>query len=232
MRQIEFVILTVVCMVSGSIMNAQSKVTSYEMKKGEVLDILVLSTKPDTKQLFDLYKKTAFPVAFKMSYKSLPGFKIDENLEGNYHPDGFALGKWNDIEKRERFLLDINKEVPDFHEQRRSIFSYFGLTYYEMSKDLSFKIDRTKFNVVTAYWHKNKASFSSYKKEWLQKLKNEGGKTIVELEGGKSPYGYNYNPDYLVITQWQNREAFETFKSKSLVINYDDLTHINQFVIK
>ncbi|MEB3346184.1 hypothetical protein U6A24_11970 [Aquimarina gracilis] len=232
MKQLKFVMLSLLLCSWVSETNAQSKITSYSFKKGEVLDILVLTSKPETSSLFERYKKTAFPVAFKMSYQSLPGFKIDENVAGNHHPKGFILGKWGSIDKREKFLVDIDEEVPDFHEQRRDIFSFFGLTYYEIKEDVNFSVDRSKYNVVTAYWYNNNTMFSEFKNEWLNKVINSGGKTIIELKNGKSPYGYYYNPDYMVITQWDNKEKFENFKKKSLEMNHKGLQHVNQFVIK
>ncbi len=232
MKPLKFAYLIALFFTFSINVYAQSKITSYNLKKGEVFDILVLSTKPDTKALFEIYRKTAFPVAFKLSYTPLPGYKITENTMGNHEPQSFILGKWGSIEKREQFLAEIEKEVPDFHEQRRNLWSYFGLTYYEMSNDVSFEINRDKFTIVTAYWYKNKAEFLHFKKEWLQKLNKAGGEIIIELTEGKSPYGYYYNPDYMVIVQWEGKETFENFKKESIKINNHGLQHINQFVIK
>ncbi len=210
--------------------SAQSKIKSYTFKKGEVLDILLLSQKPKADSLFKNYVKTAFPLAIKMSYKGLPGFKVENYTQGNLQPQSLILGKWNSKEKREKFITDIENVVPDFQQQRRDIWSLFNLTYYEMP-EITFEINKDKYNVVTAYWQKEGKSFTQFKKKWLQKSSNKGGKTILELTNGKSPLGYYYQPDYFVITQWENKTDFEAFHKENLIMNHEGVLHMNQFVI-
>ncbi|MEM8526798.1 MAG: hypothetical protein AAGG68_19310 [Bacteroidota bacterium] len=212
-------------------LNAQSKV-SYDFKKGQVLDIMLITNKPDIEALFANYKKTAFPVAMKLGYQPQPGFGIAEYTQGNQQPASFIFGKWNSLEKREQFLTDITKSVPDFHEQRRSMFELFALTYYEMQEDISFEIDREKLVVVTAYWQQEASTFQSFTKAWLKTAKRSGGEIILELTDGKSPFAYYYQPDYLVITQWNDREEFNKFYSKNLKMEQEGLRHVNQFILK
>ncbi len=228
--KISILIVLVVCINSLDV-HAQTNSKSYNFKKGEVLDILILTTKPEGNKLFENYKKTAFPVALKRSYQPQPGFKITKNTQGGFHPNSFLLGKWNDLENREGFLAEIENFVPDFHQQRRDIWSIFNITYYEMPNDISFNINKDKFNVVTAYWKKDAEVFQGFKKEWNQMVKNKGGKNILELTNGTSPVGYYYRPDYLVITQWENEASFEAFRKNNHKMNLNGVLNVNQFVI-
>jgi len=205
------------CLTVSSL-KAQEKVYSFDLKKGEVLDILLLTNKPNNEPLFDKYKKTAFPVAMKLSYQPLPGFAIGAATQGNHQPEIMGLGKWSNLEKREQFLVEIEKEVLDFHQQRRALWSTFELTYYEMTQDVSFQIDRNKVNVVTAYWQKEEADFSKFKKAFAKKTKKAGGKTLVALQHGTSPFGYYYQPDFLVITQWENQAEFDAFYQENIIL--------------
>ncbi|OED37810.1 hypothetical protein AB832_04885 [Flavobacteriaceae bacterium (ex Bugula neritina AB1)] len=210
---------------------SQSNIQSYTFKKGEILDILLLSKNSKGGAFFDQYKKTAFPHAVKRSYQPIPGYKITETTQGNQQPENLVLAKWNNLENREKFIDEIEALVPDFHEQRRTIWSIFNLTYYEMSDDITFRINKDKCNVVTAYWGKNLTDFQKFKQDWLKTSNDTGGETILELANGQSPLGYYYNPDYLVITQWENRAAFETFYKKNLRMNHKGVLHMNQFII-
>ncbi|AXT61505.1 hypothetical protein D1816_14465 [Aquimarina sp. AD10] len=231
MKLIKIAALGLLVCLSNFSLNAQSKKQSYSFKKGEILDILLLTTKPEGGALFDRYKKTAFPVASKRSYKPQPGFIIKESTQSSFHPQNFLFGKWDNLESREKFLAEIETEVPDFHKQRRDIWSIFNMTYYEMTKDISFEIDRNKYNVVTSYWKKDANAFNTFKKEWIQKSKNKGGKNILALTKGISPLGYYYNPDYMVITQWKNKAAFDAFYKENLKMNHKGVKDVNQFVI-
>ncbi|MEW7289318.1 hypothetical protein [Aquimarina sp. 2304DJ70-9] len=224
-------ILGCIVLLSSLTLHAQSNIKSYHFKKGEILDILLLTTKPEGNALFKKYRETAFPVAVKRSYKPQPGFKITETTQGNIQPTSFLFGKWNDLENREAFIAEIETFVPDFHKQRRDIWSIFNLVYYEMPNDLAFEINKDKFIVATAYWQKDAGAFSKFKKEWLQKAKAKGGKSVLELTQGKSPVGYYYNPDYLVLTQWENKAAFEAFYQENLTMSHKGVEHVNQFVI-
>ena len=212
-------------------MVAQSNVKSYDFKKGEVLDILLLTNKPNIEKDFEKYKKTAFPVAAKRTYQPQPSFNIKETTQGNIQPTTFIFGKWNDLKNREQFIAEIEDFVPDFHIQRRTMWSIFNLTYYEIPKDISFKIDRSKYNVATSYWKKDVTSFKKFMELWSQKSAARGGKEILQLTDGKSPMGYYNNPDILVITQWESKEAFDAFYKENLAMNHKGVLHVNQFVL-
>lgn len=233
MKLLKISLLTLFFTVNFTSLNAQSKTKTYTLKKGHVFDIIFINTKPDTKQKLQNYFKTAFPVAEKMGYHRLPGVAIKGSpTQGNYHPESMILGYWDTLNGREKFLQDIQKTMPDFHKERRNIWSTFGLTYYELKEDLSFSINPQKFNIVTAYWHKDKSSFQKFKQRWIQKMKKAGGQTQVKFTEGTSPFGYHYNPDYLVITTWKNKAAFEQFYKENLKMDHSSVKHVNQFQIK
>jgi len=210
----------------------QSKIDTISLQKGEVLDILLLSQNPDTEADWKSYLQTAFPVAKKMSYQPLPGFRIANHNQGNLQPEMLILGKWDDMHVREAFLTQIVEEVADFHERRRTIWSYFGLRYFEMKQDVSFEIHRDAYQVATAYWleseKKSSAFFSTWKKEILQ----AGGKILLQLQDGKSPFGYQYNPEYFVITSWKSEDAFRAFQVKLKALEMDNIEHINEFILQ
>lgn len=209
---------------------AQEKPIEYNFKKGEVLDILLLSNGPDVAALFPKYRETAFPVASKFSFKPVPGLPISKTIQGGVQPEAMIFGKWDSKEKREGFLKAIVPAVPDFHKQRRALWTYFTLTYYEMQKDIHFTVDRSKYNVVTSYWGGGD-SFTNYLNEFKTTTQKQGGKEIITLTNGYSPVGYVYNPAYLTITQWESKEAFDTFYNKHQAMEESHITNVHQFVL-
>lgn len=227
-------LLAILCLLGLSqiSLDAQANIKTFDFKKGEVLDILLLTNQPKGAALFDNYKKTAFPVAISMGYQPMPGFSIAEYTQGNHHPTSFLFGKWSNLEKREAFIAKIEQKVPDFHKQRRAIWSIFDLTYYEMKEDVSFKMDKDKVIVATAYWEKNAGAFAKFKKALAKKTKKMGGKTILELMDGKSPFGYYYQPDYLILTEWKDKATFDAFYQENLKMKQEGVKHVNQFLLK
>ncbi len=210
---------------------AQTPSKTYDFKKGEVLDIFMLSQKAEADSLFKEYIKTAFPIAIKMSYTNLPGRRILENLQGSVQPQVMGIGKWASKKQREDFLKNIESQLPDFHERRRAIWSLFNLTYYEVPEDITFDIDKGKYNVVTAYWKKDVTAFDGFIDQFKNEASAHGGRTIVELTNGKSPYMYHYNPDYFVITEWESKDEFDAFYKKNIKMNPNGVLNVNQFVI-
>lgn len=232
MKRTTFRMLMITLFFGGSVLNAQSTTKTLNFKKGEVLDILLFSGTPNSTALFGRYRKTAFPVATKLSYQPQPGFSIVETRQGGIQPENLFFGKWKSLVNRERFLDEIVDAVPDFHEQRRAIWSSFYLAYYEMPKDISFKIDPEKLTVVTTYWKNDNALFQKFKKDWLKKAQKAGGKVIIELSDAKSPLGYLYKPDFTVITRWENKADFDLFYKENLKMSHKGVQNVNQFIIK
>ncbi|QKX03479.1 hypothetical protein HN014_00610 [Aquimarina sp. TRL1] len=211
---------------------AQGSTKSFSFKKGEIMDIILLRQNAAVDTLFDRYRKTAFPVAFEYSFQPQPGFAIQELTLGNHTPSSFIFGKWATKEKREGFLTAITSRVPDFHEQRRNIFQYFSLTYYQISEDIQFSINTKKYTSVTAFWKKDNKKFINFLKRWKEKVTNAGGKVILQLKNGQSPTGYYYNPDMLYIITWNHQSNFREFAKNNSLSMYDSLRHVHQFAIK
>ena len=210
----------------------QSKIDTIAFKKGDVLDVLLLSQNPDMEADLKSYFQTALPVAKKMSYQPLPGFKVTNNNQGNLQPEVLILGKWSNIEVREAFLTQILEEVKDFHERRRKIWSYFGLRYFEIEADLSFEINRDQYHVATAYWLESEKQSSRFYEKWKEEIEKSDGKILIQLKDGKSPFGYRYNPEYFVISSWETEASFEAFQERMKKQQMDNIQHLNEFILE
>lgn len=210
----------------------QSTHQSIVLKKGEVLDILLLSQNKDVETHLKSYFQTAFPVAKRMSYQPMPGFKITSLLQGNHQPHNLILGKWSDLQNREDFLTQIIKEVPDFHERRRKIWSFFGLKYFEIKQDVTINIDRKKFHVATAFWMNSKKTNHQFYQKWENEISKMGGQMMLHLTEGTTPFGYQYNPTYFVISSWENETQFKAFQEKIRQFDQANVQHINEFILE
>ncbi|MEM0930917.1 MAG: hypothetical protein AAGJ12_00530 [Bacteroidota bacterium] len=211
----------------------QDNLVTFELRKGEVFDILFLATLDGSQETFKEYRQTAFPVASEMGFSPLPGFKIRETIQGNYEPSSLILAKWTSLASREKFLDEIEGRVPNFHDMRKKIWSIFNLTYYELPEDYSIQLDREKVIVATACFKKEstKADFTEFLSQWKKAVKKTNGTLKMELVNGKSPEGYVYNPDYMAIAQWETKEEFNAFQKENLKMDADFLKNINQFAL-
>ena len=228
--KIRYVLMSIILF---TFLNGKAQTKTYELKKGQSFDILLFNTIPESKEALNKYFQSAIPVAQKYGYMPQKGFNVTENpTQGNYWPKTVIVGLWRDYSKREDFITEITDEVPDFHEMRRRIWSSFFLTYWEVKEDKTIEVSSDRFNVLTAYWEEDAKSFEKFKQRWKSDAKQSGGKLVLELEDGKSPVGYYYNPDHLTITSWESKEAFEAFYEKNLEMNHSGVKHVNQFIIE
>ncbi|MCF6298188.1 MAG: hypothetical protein L3J08_09455 [Flavobacteriaceae bacterium] len=211
--------------------NAQKHLKSFDFKKGEVLDVMLLSINENSNELYEQYKKIIFPIGFEYTYQPQLGFMTTELTLGNHLPESLVIGKWESKEKREAFLSIITKKVPDFHQRRRELWKYFGLTYYVLKEDTQFSVDTRKYNVATSFWQKSPESFNSFYSKWQKEINDFGGKIIIQLKDGTSPTGYAYNPDLFLIIEWQDKSEFEAFAKAHPLSSYEVLKNVHQFVI-
>lgn len=210
--------------------NAQVKTIS--LKKGEVLDLLLLNTNTEAEEELTEYFNKAIPVAQKWGYKPQYSSKITEPpTQGNYWPSTFIIAKWEDYNKRVQFTKDILLEYPQFHERRRTIWTSFNLTYWKVEQDLEVEIDPDKFYIATSYWGEEQKAFTSFQSSWEQEVDKGGGKVVLEFTNGVSPFGYHYNPDLFVLIEWESREAFEYFYEKNVSMDHNGVKHVNQFIL-
>ncbi|HAP64299.1 MAG TPA: hypothetical protein DCR93_34075 [Cytophagales bacterium] len=213
-------------------LQAQPKIDTISLQKGQILDLLFLSQNPDIEEARQSYFQVAFPVANRFSYQGLPGFRITDHVQGNHRPSFLILGEWADRGQREAFLEQIVNEVPDFHERRRQIWSYFGLCYFELTEDLSIHIDRGKHHVATAYWFEEGEVPKDLVNRWQEQRTQAGGSTLLQLQDGTSPAGYQYRPDYFVITTWDSEADFQAYQQSVSSQALEEVKHINELILQ
>lgn len=217
----------------GYVSHTQGQVHNYTFKKGQVFDVVLLNTNPDTKETRKRYFETAYPIATDMGYLPEKGYPISGSaLQGNFQPHVMVFGQWPNMKVRDEFLNTIEEKVPDFHEMRREIWGAFYLTYWEMTEDLEFSIDADDYHVVTAYWAKEGQRIEGFRQQWERQVARNKGGVVLSLTNGTSPFGYYYNPDYFSITKWESKEAFEAFQDRVSKLDHSSLAHVNQFHIQ
>ncbi|MEO0468352.1 MAG: hypothetical protein AAF206_01930 [Bacteroidota bacterium] len=209
------------------------QIRTYQFAKGQVFDIIFLTTKKAQLDAQQTYLKNIFPVAQKEGYHGLKGFSIpDAPTQGNYHPRSMIFGYWNSLQHREQGMTSIEQTFEDFHQQRRNIWSTFAMTYFDLKEDLDFSVNLEKYNVSTAFWGRKDQEIQTYMEQWKKAVRKQGGRIIVKLEDGVSPFGYTYQPDVLIITEWDSEAAFSDFDAKSARIDRAAMQQINQFHIQ
>lgn len=213
-------------------LSAQAQPKKISLKKGQALDLLLLTTNQDAKEKRNEYFAVAVSLAQEYGYTPQYSSAIKEPPTlGNYWPEVLIMATWKVYEDRVKFVKDIEEKYPPFHEMRRAIWPNFHLTYWKVEEDQEVVIDPDKFYVATAYWSDEAKQFKSFEKAWQKEVTKQDGKVVLEMKEGISPFGYHYDPDLFTITEWESREAFEQFNDKNVALDHEGVLHVNQFIL-
>ena len=209
---------------------AQQLPQEIQLKKGEVFDLLLILAKPNSSEKFKHYRETIIPIGQEMSYTTLGFTRIKKTVLGNLQPNSLILAKWDNMQLREEFIENITDEVSVFHQQRKDIWDIFLPTYYEIDESKTIRFQKEKLYTLTAYWKKEGKNLTNFMQHWKSLVASNQGKNILILTNGKSPLGYYYNPDILILTEWDNQDDFNSFTQKNNTLNFDAVENYTQFI--
>ncbi len=207
---------------------------SLVIKKDRVIDFLFLNNKENAQQHLKNYFSTVIPAANKLGYQPVYSFSIKRKpIRGNYHPDNLAIGSWpGGFKERREGLEKLMVQFPDLHARRFDIWSTFNMTNYAIKEDIVAPLSPDNIYVLSAYWKNEQQSFDDFRKNQMERIQKSGGKVILKLEDGRSPFGYLYNPELTIITEWPSQKAFDQFHSKYLHLDQKSIKHANELYLE
>lgn len=211
---------------------SQSNPYSFQLKKGQVLDVLPLkfNEKADPEKQAYYLRKAILPRALELGYIPHSSISISESSQGNYTPDVLLFGGWGSESILKNAMETLESEFPDFHPLRREIWTVFYNTHYIVEVDQEITFHPGKFYSATSYWNREGKDFKGLKEYHNELLEKNNGSLILGLENGFSPYGYYYKPDYFFILEWPDQASFEKFKKEIEAKEKSDLKQIHQFL--
>ncbi|MFK8056906.1 MAG: hypothetical protein AB8F78_12360 [Saprospiraceae bacterium] len=213
--------------------HAQDGAQRYQFKAGQVLDIILLSNQPAPDSTLKVYFQQAFPIAQRLGYSPMPGVGISRPaLLGNYQPESLIFGSWTSLPARLQALDSLEAGVPRFHEMRREIWSTFNMTYWELTEPLDFTIEKSKYNVVSAYWSDDAKQLLAFTEQHQAIQQASGAQQVLQLVDGSSPFMYRYAPDLLIITAWPDEASYQRAQAKLLRLNPDVIDQVHEFAIR
>jgi len=214
---------------------AQFNTKSYSLKKGQIIDVLLRSNNAKASQKAkDQFDQQVIPRILKYGYQTMPHGLYFKSIavQGNYSPEHMVLGGWKNLKSREEAMRILVKEVPNFHQIRRELWTSLFATYFEVEEDINFSIEQNKFYVVTAYKYLKKRHFKKFVRILEENVLESNGRIILKLLNGKSPFiGHYYEPNHFSITEWNSQEKFEIFLAKNRKMNHTSVKYVNQFVL-
>lgn len=212
---------------------ADDGVKTFTFAKGQVLDVLYLIRRPNTKEALQTYFKTLGPIARKLNYSPLGAVRVTgKPAQGNLYPDVVAFGSWpGDFADRDEAYRNLLLEAPDLQGRRMDIWSSFNMTQYEVREDIVLTMDKAKHYVWTAYWFDDAADQDAFEAAFMDTLKATSGRSKMLLTGGRSPFGYEFEPHLVVVAEWDNILDAAKFTDASKALNTRGVRHVTQFPV-
>ncbi len=217
---------------STGIFADDTKVT-YTFEKGHVIDFLLLTRKPNSDQALNDYARAAISEARALGYKGLGGFSMPRNpTQSNYHPESLIFGSWpGDFSDREQALKELLAIVPTLYSKRLDVWSMFHMSNYEIKEDISFDVHLNKIQVLTSYWKKDPEKFADFKDSFLALVDQFGGALKLNLSDARSPFGYEYTPEFTTITEWDSQQDFDAFLAENRTMDLSAVKQVHQFYL-
>lgn len=212
---------------------AQDTKITYTFEKGHVIDFLLLTRKANSDQALNDYARAAISEARALGYRGLGGFSIPRNPpQSNYHPDSLIFGSWpGDFSDREKALKELLATVPTLYSKRLDVWSMFHMSNYEIKEDISFDVHPGKIQVLTSYWKKDTGNFAGFKKAFLTLVDQYGGALKLSLSDARSPFGYDYTPEFTTITEWDSQQDFDAFLAENRAMDLNAVKQVHQFYL-
>jgi hypothetical protein len=206
---------------------------SYKFEKGHVIDFLLLTQKPDSSDALNDYARAAIAEARSLGYKGNGGFNITRNpIQSNIHPQSLIFGSWpGNFFDREKALAELLENVPTLYSKRLDVWSSFYMTNYEIKEDISFDVYHDKIQVLSSFWKKDAKQFADFKADYFQNVSRYGGSIKLNFSDAKSPFGYDYTPDFTTLIEWDSQEGFDAFLSATETFDKKALKQAHLFYL-
>lgn len=205
---------------------------TLSLKENTVIDLLFLNDISDNQKFKKQYFVDVAPIAKTMGYQPIMGFRIKEKpIQGNYFPNVLAIAQWpGNMADRKSLFEQLLVKVPDLHAKRFDVWSSFKMSNYYIHKDKTLTFKDDKRYVLTALWQSDEKKFKNYLKQHIEQVESAGGKVLIKLDEGSSLFGYLYNPDFTVITEWNDMKAIKRFTQSTKINNKNSsgVKHINE----
>jgi hypothetical protein len=207
---------------------------TFIFEKGHTIDFLYLTNRANPTRTLKEYFEEVGPHARKLNFRPIGAIRIaGKPTQGNFFPDLIALGEWpGDLKARTNFLGTLLEAAPNLHSLRMDLWSAFNLTSYEIKEDTQLHLEAGKAYILTAYWMKEGSDLAPLEAALQKKVADHGGTDSLTLKDGQSLFQYEYNPDLVSITEWDDEQDAAAFAESSRGLNAMGVRHVNQFPIK
>lgn len=183
---------------------------TLDLKKGQVLQIVVPEERPEGRDARQSYYQNAFPIAESLGYKNEGLLNIRDKVRSEYDPSVFAFFSWPDIAATQAYRSA--PQFPAFKDLRRDAWHEMKIYDSALTEDLKLTFDPGKHYTAWIAWldPKDRSDYTSYLEGIEPAVKRAGGRFVYEMH---NPFAQTFDadeaaPGQITFIEWETADGF------------------------
>ena len=183
---------------------------TLDLKKGQVLQIVVPEERPEGRDARQSYYQNAFPIAERLGYNNEGLLNVRDKVRSEYDPSVFAFFSWPDIAATQAYRS--SPQFPAFKELRRDAWHEMKIYDSELTEDLQLTFDPDKHYTAWIAWldPEARSDYTRYLEGIEPAVKRAGGRFVYEMSDifVQTFDADESAPGQITFIEWQTANGF------------------------
>lgn len=183
---------------------------TLDLKKGEVLQVVVPEERAEGSEARQSYYQNAFPIAERLGYANEGLLRVREKVRGEYDPSVFVFFSWPSAEAAKGYRS--NPRFAEFKALRREAWHEMNIYDAQIREDIQITFDPAKHYTALIAWldPETRADYTRYLEGIEPAVKRAGGRFIYKMY---DPYmqalsGSPDGPGQITFVEWETTDGF------------------------
>ena len=185
---------------------------TIDMKRGEVLQVIISEQRPDGGPAARAYGSKAYPLAQQYGYQRIGQLDVTQKVVSRFDPQAVSFFSWPSQQALDRFSAE--PAWPAIRATRPQAWSGLDIYSAELQEDLKVNIDPDKHYTVLVAWLKSddaRADYARYLSGIEPAVERVGGRFIYKM---MMPTREAYEedaaaPHQITFVEWETTDSFE-----------------------
>ena len=183
---------------------------TLDLKKGQVLQVVVPEERPEGRDARQSYYQNAFPIAETFGYNNEGQLSIRDKVRSEYDPSVIAFFSWPDTVATQAYRS--SPQFPAFKELRREAWHEMKIYDSELTEDLQLTFDPGKHYTAWIAWFdpEDRSDYTLYLEGIEPAVERAGGRIVYQMRDILiQTFDADENaPGQITFVEWQTADGF------------------------
>lgn len=185
---------------------------TIDMKRGEVLQVIISEQRPGGGDAARTYGSKAYPLAQRYGYKRIGQLDVRQKVRSSFDPQAVSFFSWPSQKALDAFSAEPS--WPAIMATRPEAWSGLDIYSAELPEDLQISIDPAKHYTVLVAWLKSdeaRGAYARYLTGIEPAVERSGGRFLYKMEmPEREAYAEDAKaPHQLTFVEWESTDGFE-----------------------